>query len=62
MFDLYNFSQAVAGIYDASMGCRALDNILFSLLARIFDSRGAQISGVASALALDFLPQGLGMD
>ncbi|HVT30788.1 MAG TPA: LuxR C-terminal-related transcriptional regulator [Lacipirellulaceae bacterium] len=48
MFDLDNFSQAVAGIYDASMDVdRWIDTL--SLLARIFDSRGAQIS-VASAL------------
>ena len=48
MFDLDNFSQAVAGIYDASIDVdRWIDAL--SLLARIFDSRGAQI-GVASAL------------
>lgn len=48
MFDLDNFSQAVAGIYDASMDVERWTDTL-SLLARIFDSRGAQIS-VASAL------------
>ena len=48
MFDLDNFSQAVAGIYDASIDVdRWIDAL--SLLARIFDSRGAQI-GVASTL------------
>ena len=48
MFDLDNFSQAVAGIYDASIDVdRWIDAL--SLLARIFDGRGAQIS-VASAL------------
>lgn len=48
MFDLDNFSQAVARIYDASIDVDRWVDAL-SLLARIFDSRGAQIS-VASAL------------
>ncbi|MGB6537831.1 MAG: helix-turn-helix transcriptional regulator [Xanthobacteraceae bacterium] len=54
MLDLDNFSHAIARIYDASMDVDRWTDAL-SLLAGIFDARGAQISVAAALDNITFL-------
>jgi DNA-binding CsgD family transcriptional regulator len=54
MFDLDSFSQAVAGVYDASMDVERWADTL-PLLAKIFGGRGAQISVASSPREIAFV-------
>jgi DNA-binding CsgD family transcriptional regulator len=54
VLDLDNFSQAVAGVYDASMDVERWADTL-SLLARIFGGRAAQITVASGPNAIAFV-------